>query len=304
MRLRPNYPEGWNTLGLAFRGAGDLNGALGHFLQALSCREDFYPAHANAATALQELGRPDQAIPHLHRAAELAPEPGPARTNLGLALLAASQFEEARAQFEVAVRLLPDSGIAHHNLGNALRLLGRTHDARACFLKAIRFDPSLTISYLHVGMTLRLEGSLNDALKWHKIAVEMEPNNPEFLAELADLHQKRDEPDEAIPCRRRVVELSQADPTDALIDLGWALQEDGRPEEALEQYQIALVGKPGSAQVHFALGGVHEELGDMTTAEAVLREAIRLRSRFPAAYARLATLLRWKLRDVDLRFVE
>jgi tetratricopeptide (TPR) repeat protein len=303
LKLRPEYPEGWNTLGLALRGAGDLEGALGHFLQSISCREDFYPAHANAATALQELGRPDQAIPHLSRAAELAPEPGPARTQLGLALLSAGRIEDARAEFEAAVRYLADSAPAHHNLGNALRLLGRAQEARACYLRAIRIDHRSALSHLHVGMTLRLEGSLDDALKWHKIAVEMEPDNPEFLAELADLHQKRDEPDEAILRRRRVLELSQADPTDALIDLGWAFQEDGRPEEALEQYRIALCGRPDSAQVHFALGGVHEELGDMAAAEAALREAIRLKPRFPVAYARLATLLRGRLPEGDLRVV-
>ena len=42
----------------------------------------------------------------------------------------------------------------------------------------------------------------------------------------------------------------------------------------------------------------------MSEAEAMLREAIRLRPRFPAAHARLATLLRGKLPDGDLDIVE
>ena len=76
---------------------------------------------------------------------------------------------------------------------------------------------------------MRLEGSLGDALKWHMLAVEMEPDNRYFWEELADLHQKRDESDKAVECRRRVLELAPADEAQAHIELGWALQEDGGP---------------------------------------------------------------------------
>jgi len=304
LRLYPDYPEGWNTLGLTFRGAGDMEGALEHFLRAISCREDFYPAHMNAGLVLQELGSVDRAILHFRRAVELSPDYYPARTSLGRALLVHAQTEDALAHLEAAARLNPDLGVAHQDLGDALRLLGRTGEARACYLKAVRLDPELTLSYLHIGMTLRLEASLGDALKWYKLAVEMGPNNPYLWGELADLHHKRDEPDEAVLCRRRVLDLSPGDPIDARINLGWALQEDGRPEEALEQYLIARSYQPASASVHFALGGVYEEQGNMTDAEAALREAIRLQPRFPAVYARLATLLRGKLLDDDLRVIE
>jgi tetratricopeptide (TPR) repeat protein len=304
LRLRPEYPEGLNTLGLALRGTGDIKGALEQFLRAIGCQDDFSPGHINAGLALQELGALDEAVSHFRRAAELSPDSHEIRTTLGLALLAREQVEEALVHFEEAVRLRPDVGAAHHNLGNAMRLLGRTNDARASYLKAIRLEPSLTISYLHVGITLRLEGSLNDALKWYKLAVEMEPENPGFWSELADLYQKKDEPDEAVSCRRRVVELSPDASIGPLIDLGWALQEDGRPEEALEHFHIARHAHSDSAHVHFALGGIHEELGDMEAAEAALREAIRLGPRFPAAHARLATLLRGKLPEEDLLVVE
>jgi tetratricopeptide (TPR) repeat protein len=304
LRLRPEYPEAWNTLGLAIRGAGDIEGALERFLQAISCREDFFAAHVNAGQALMELGRVDRAIPHFRRAVELAPDSCQARTSLGLALSDRGQNEEALPHLEEAARLGPDLGVAHHNVGHCLRLLGRTLEARASYLRAIRIDPGATLSYLHVGMTLRLEGALHDALRWYKLAVEMEPDNPHLWEELADLHQKRDEPDEAVGCRQRVLDLSPADPLGARIELGWALQEDGRLDEALEQYRIALDSRPNSARVHLALGRAHEELGDMAEAEARAREAIRLQPRFPAASAHLAALLGGRCPDDDLRVIE
>ncbi len=72
LKLRPIYPEGWNTLGLALRGNGDLEGALEKFLKAIACSESFFAGHANAGLVLQELGRLEDAIPHLRRAEELS----------------------------------------------------------------------------------------------------------------------------------------------------------------------------------------------------------------------------------------
>ena len=304
LRLRPDFPEALNTLGLALRGAGDLEGALKQFRQALSIRPNFAPAHTNAGLVLQELGRLKDAMAHFRCAIRLSPDCSVTRTSLGLALLACDHAAEAFTHFQEAVRLRPDLAVVHHNLGNSLRLLGRTVEARASYLKAIRLDPGITLSYRHIGITLRLEGALVEALRWCKLAAEMEPDNPQLWAELADLHQKLDEADRAVECRRRVLELSTADNVGTRIDLGWALQEDGRPDEAMEQYRLAQRLRPDWAQPYFALSGVHEEQGDMAEAEAAAREAIRLQPRFPAAYARLATLLRSRLPDADLESIE
>ena len=304
LKLRPEYPEGWNTLGLALRGSGDFEGALEKFLRALTCRDDFFPGHINAGLMLQELGRHERAIPHLRRAVELCPDSYAARTNLGLVLLESSRAEEALIHLGESVRLAPEEGIAHHNLGNLLRTLGRSVEARASYLKAIRFQPDLALSYFHVGRTLRLEGSLGEALRWHELSVEMEPDNPTFLSELADLYQKREDLDRAIEIRRRILHLTPGNPVDARLELGSALQADGRHPEALEQFLVAQQECSSSPQVHLALGGIYEEQGDMAAAEAEMRAALATQPRFPVAYARLATLLRGKLPDGDLGVIE
>jgi tetratricopeptide (TPR) repeat protein len=82
------------------------------------------------------------------------------------------------------------------------------------------------------------------------------------------------------------------------------LQEDGRLDEAIEQYRIANRLQPERAQPHYAMGGILEEQGKMAEAEAAVCEAIRLQPRFPAAYARLATLVKSKLSDEDFEAIE
>jgi tetratricopeptide (TPR) repeat protein len=264
----------------------------------------FCTGHIIAAAVLQEPVSPDEASGLTRSTAELEPDVVLARTNLGLAALGRGDVAEALPHFQEAARLCPDLAVVHHNLGNALRILGRPVEARASYLRAIRLDPHLAPSYLHVGMTLRLVGALDDALRWYKLAVDMVPDRPDFWEELAELHRIRDESDQAVECRRRVVELVPADRVDARIALGGALQDDGRPDEAMEQYAIARRIRPDSAQVHFALSGVHEEWGDLSEAESEVRAAIRVRPHFPAAYARLATLLRGGLPDDDLVAIE
>jgi tetratricopeptide (TPR) repeat protein len=304
LRLRPVYPEGWNTLGLALLGSGDLEGALEKFLKAIACSESFYAGHANAGLVLQELGRMEDASQHLLRAEELSLGLPANSTRPSPPLTERQGREDIRLRFEEIACLGPSAAAVEHDAGDSLRLLGRTEEARARYMRAIRLEPGLAISYLHVGMTLRLDGNLAEALPWYKLAIEMEPGNAAFWEELADLYQKRDETDKAVACWRRVLELSPTAEARAQIELGSALQQDGRPEEALEQFLLARDGRPDSAPAHFSLGGVYEVLGKMSEAEAMLREAIRLRPRFPAAHARLATLLRGKLPDGDLDIVE
>ena len=60
---------------------------------------------------------------------------------------------------------------------------------------------------------------MEDALKWHELAAEKEPDNPEFWDELADLHLKRDEADKAVECRQRLLSLLPPERVDARFDL-------------------------------------------------------------------------------------
>jgi tetratricopeptide (TPR) repeat protein len=304
LRLRPIYPEGWNTLGLALLGSGDLEGALEKFLKAIACSESFFAGHANAGLVLQELGRTEDAIQHLRRAEELSLGPPAAGTRPSPPRTERQWREDVPLRFEEVACLAPSAGVAEHDAADSLRLLGRTEEARTRYMRAIRLEPGLAISYLHVGITLCFDGHLAEALPWYKLAVEMEPENPVFWEELAELYQKRDESDKAVACWRRVLDLSPTAETRVRIEMGCALQQDGRPEEALEQFLIVRDGSPDSALAHFSLGGVYEVLGRMAEAEAMLREATRLRPRFPAAYARLATLLRGEMPDGDQQIAE
>jgi tetratricopeptide (TPR) repeat protein len=302
--LRPDYPEALNTLGLALQDLGRPGEAVEAFRHALALRPDMIAALNNRGVVLQDLGRHDEAIDGFRRAAEVAPQLPRVRTNLGLALLDAGRAEEALPHLQEATRLDPDAAVLHRNLGDALRALDRPAEARAAYLEATRLDPDSAESHRLVGLTLRDESQFGGAVAWLKLAAGRDPGNPQYWEQLAELHAERDDSAEAIPCWERVLALAPPRPALAHNGLGWALQEEGRLDEARAQYRAALRLEPGLAPARLHLGGIHEQVGAMAEAEVAFRDVLRIQPHLPAAHARLATLLRDKLPEPDLAALE
>ena len=234
-------PRGMEHSRVGLLGSGDLEGALEKFLKAIACSESFYAGHANAGLVLQELGRMEDASQHLLRAEELSlglpadstrPAPPPTQRQ---------GWEDIPLGFEEVACLGPSAAAVEHDAGDSLRLLGRTEEAHPVHEG---HPPRAGTRYFlpphwdHAA----LDGNLAEALPWYKLAIGMEPDNAVFWEELADIYQKREELDKAVTCWRRVLELSPTTETRVLIELGSALQQDGRPEEALEQFLAARGG--------------------------------------------------------------
>jgi len=303
LALCPDYPEALCNLGAALQGLNRHGEAVEHFRRALELSPDFVMAHNNLGIALREQGQSDEALVHFQRAVELEPGFAPAQSNLGQLLLDRGEAEAALVHCQEAVRLQPDTASLHHNLGNVLRGLERYVDARAAYLEALRIDPNLALAQAHLGLIMQREGKLGDALPWLKRATELEPANASFWEWLAELYDELEEPSDSIQCWQRVLALGD-ERSGPHIALGWALQEEGRLDEAAPHYRAALQLQPDAAMAHLNLAGLHEELGDLAEAEAALRTALKVQPTFALPHGRLATLLRGKLPDDDLAALE
>ena len=302
--LRPEYPEALCNLGLALQGLGWRAEAVGPFRRALELRPAFAAAHNNLGIVLRELGRGEEALGCFRRAVEVEPEFAPALANLGQVLVDRGQAEEALPHCREAVRRAPDMAALHNNLGNALRALERHVEARGAYLEALRLEPELAPAHAHLALTMVREGEAEGALPWAKRAVELEPANAVFREILAEVYVEREAPGEAIEHFERALALAGEPRPGVHLALGWALQEEGRLEEARAWYGRALELQPDSAAAYLNLGGLAEVEGRMGAAEAAFRTALRLDPDGPLPHARLATLLRGELRDDDLEALE
>jgi hypothetical protein len=98
---------------------------------------------------------------------------------------------------------------------------------------------------------------------------------------------------------RQALEL-QPDYAAAYNNLGNALKDQGKLDEAVVCYRRALELKLDYAEVHNNLGSALEETGDFRGAEDSFRAALRHNSRFASAHYKLAELLGGKLPEKDL----
>ena len=110
--------------GTALNALGRPDEAVPAFIHALATKPDHAETHLNLGNAYAELDQPEQAEHHIRRAIALAPEMVAAHTSLGHLLAAAGRVAEAVASAQTAITLQPDFAAAHWNQGVALLLGG------------------------------------------------------------------------------------------------------------------------------------------------------------------------------------
>jgi tetratricopeptide (TPR) repeat protein len=208
------------------------------------------------ARALQERGRPGDAVELLERAARLEPERAEARLVLGEALLDSGHPQDAI----IHLRRARDAGVrpdlAGVDLARALAATGRRAEA-ADELRRVPVPESDPASALALGL----------------LALELE--NP-AVAEKA--------------LRSAIAAAPQAaEPREAL---GVALLRLGRIAEAAEQLQAAVRLDPASATAHLNLAVVEVQRGRFEEARRHAHEALRLKPDYPQARGLLDELAR------------
>jgi tetratricopeptide (TPR) repeat protein len=298
LRLRPDYAEAANNLGLALLGQGKTE-AIAQFGEALRLKPDYAMACNNLGNALRLRGDLKEAEKHFRRAVAIGPELAEAHSNLGQLLLERHQPHEALTCLRAAVGLRGDLPEAHNNLGNALREVGRLAEARQAYALALRLNPGLAMTWNNMGQALQEDNALEDARRWYERAVQLDPNSARFHGNLAGLLAEQEKYDESLARYHLALRLDPAY-AEAHCGLGAVRHEQGSFAEAQAHYREALRCNPDLPEAHTALGRLHEEMGDFAEAERCWRTALRDNPRQAGVYAQLATLLRDKLPDGDL----
>ncbi len=152
LRLRPDYPEAENNMGLYLAQIELCEAAIPHFETAVRIRPDLTQAYNNLALCLTRNGKYGEAIGHLETALRLQPDYAAAHFNLGMALSkVVGRDRDAIAEYETGLRTNPipaslDNAEAHRNLGQLLLGQGRTKEAIAHFEAAQRIQPNAETS--------------------------------------------------------------------------------------------------------------------------------------------------------------
>lgn len=207
-------------------------------------------------TALQKLGRSDEALVALRKAAELFPDDAEVHSNLGLALQRQGRLVDAEAVLRRAIAINPRHFMALNNLGITLQSQGRLIEAETILRRAFELDPNHAMALSNLGVTLRDQGKLVEAEGLLRRAMTMAPENVMVL-----------------------------------INLGVTLQEQGRLQEAESVYRQALEIKPDHAMTYNNLGNTLKDRGRLAESEAMLRRAVEIDPQYAEAYNNLGNTL-------------
>jgi tetratricopeptide (TPR) repeat protein len=234
--------------------AGDTAGAQACARAALASRPDHAEAHRLLGMILGQAGRLDEARAALETAVRL--EPGHVATlgDLGNVLRLSGDLAGADVRYSMALALDPGDRAARMNRASLYSSQGRDAEALADYKSALGSAPDPAALKGAVGVLDRM-GDAAGALALCRCVLAEHPDHAEAHASAGFVLLKRElAPEAALPHLERAIAADPGD-FDSLGNLGIALQDLGRLDEAIVAYDRVLAAQPDHrlARFHRAL---------------------------------------------------
>ena len=256
----------------------DDEALFGHAVRVTTNNVD---AILNYGVALENEGKPLDAIAQYRQAEKLAPSSWLACADLANLLYYTGQTNAALEQYQQAVKLKPGSSTLHDRLGIVLAGLGNLTEATNEFLRAINLSTADPAPHLHLGSALARQYDLYGATNEFATAMRLAPGDPSPLVEWAKALLRDGRDTEAVD---KLHEAIQMDPDNfqTLTFAARVLASDKRSGirngvEALDLAKKADALTDGSQPlVKDVLGMACAENGQFDTAQEEVNDAIRL----------------------------
>ena len=241
---------------------GNLPAAAAHATAALVARPDFTHAYVERARALNALGDHRAALADFERATQLTPDDAQILIGQARAHLALNERVEAFDCYQLAVAHAPDCAAARLGLARMLRESGDARTALEQIRHALRAAPQ--DAELHFESAL-LHGRCDDlagAIAAYEQGLRLEPGNFAACANCGLLYLTRvGDPLTAQRYFERALALD-AGSVEVQANLGLALEEQGRVDEALAHYAKLIAAYPAVAEYRWNRGLTQLANGD------------------------------------------
>jgi tetratricopeptide (TPR) repeat protein len=362
-RLQPDNAYLQTNLGHALGAAGRGREALAAYQRALAVQPGFLPAlqaqgrtqlrlqeyaaaerslaeavrvmptnatvHSDLGVALEQLGRPAEALSHFERATALSPNLAEAQHNLGLLHAAQGRLQPALLSLERALALQPQNAALHANRGNVLADLGRTSEALQSYERALAlqprnaavlnsrgrlqlqtqpgqalqsFDAALLLepadfnSHFERGVALALLERHTEALESFERALALNAHSAEVLNNRGVTLVRLDRIEEAAASFRRALEVAPENPQ-ALVNGANTLATLGHCDEALQWFDRALLTRPQDAELSWGKARLLLSLGQFERGWPLYESRLELAHLRPLQ--RHVDLPRWSGQDIS-----
>jgi predicted TPR repeat methyltransferase len=246
LKTNPKNPSTYSNLGALYLKKKQYGNAHKMLTQAIQLKPDFTDAHYNLALCQLQKKHTKKAYATIKKTYQLDPETlkyallyarltqeqkgyqdaltilnpflstdaehAPLHQQIGCAYLALNQHEQAIACFEKALQLNEHLCEAHHNLGTCYLIKHNLPQARQHWLQVVRLNPEAQ-SYYNVGVVYQYEERHHDAIHYFNAALEKDEHYFAALINLASIHLKLDQREQAKKYYQKAHQINPKEPT-------------------------------------------------------------------------------------------
>jgi tetratricopeptide (TPR) repeat protein len=295
VKVFPRDARAQERLGLAYLREGKPRQALEPFGKALEINPKNPGPLASSVSVLLADKRPDQAMTRVNAWVQKVGDSATARELAGQVLRFKGDKAGAREQFQRAIALDAGASEAYMALAKLEPWPQGVRRAIADLDKALEKRPNYLQAHMLKGTLFSVMGQSAEAQKAYRKALEIKPDFPAALNELAwSLAENGGNLDEALKFAEKSVELSPK--VDVFNDtLGWIYVKKGVYLKAATHLEMAATSLSGNPVVLYHLGKAYEGIGDVSRATGSLTRALKISSKFPGAEDAKKTLEKLRL---------
>ena len=191
---------------------------------------------------------------------------------VGIIHVAKQDYDRAFEVFAQALKIDPHSGLTLNSLGNAYLAQGKSELAEKEFRATLFYHPADRDANYNLGLLLLSRKEARAALVYLN---RVRPPDSEVLTNLARAYFAAGQKAKGLEVAKSLSEEAKND-VRAHFTLGILLASQKLYPEAIHEFELADVLKPGTFEVLHNLGEAWLKAGDATKAEDVLERACRL----------------------------
>jgi tetratricopeptide (TPR) repeat protein len=164
-----------------------------------------------------------------------------------------------------------NDGLKHYNKGSQDEI----KEALALFQKALAEDPDYEEAALYIGRCYQIQFDSGNAIKFHQLAVKLQPAWVEGLISLGSILLDTGNTTDAIENLRKAASI---DPWSSLAHshMAQAYRMTGTYDKAVDEARLALKSDPANAQAYLWLGDSFRAQKQWAEARSAYREYIQL----------------------------
>lgn len=331
LEISPENGDLLHLIGLIACQRGAFDSALEFLYKAVRFCPDSYQFEFTLAQALNESGRPKEALEHYQKVEKLKPDFPDTYNNIGVIYRSLKDLENAKKYFEIALQKNPAFALAKVNQALILRDENNFDKAIELLNSALNDDDKEPEAWFQKGATLRMMGKYNDALTAMSTAVDLSPQTEKYWNGIGIIYENLGHNKEAIDAYNHAIAINplypdpfanranievknkdffkaeddfkravKLDPKfdSAFHNLGTLLMNMDRIEEALECFRKAFIINPNSAKTCFNLANIVRQSREYGDAIGLYFNTLRLDSTLEEAHVMIAETLH-QLHTVD-----